>query len=73
MKTLKQRFTFRRVGGVLVALAASPAAFAQTGGFDQADIISEVTTYGAAAVAIVTAILLVRWGLHAMGVLRPRG
>lgn len=56
----------------VTSLVAAGSASAQSA-FDNGDILAKVTEYGASAVAIVAAILLVRWGLHAMGVLRPRG
>jgi len=59
--------------GITSMVAAGSAAAQSTGSFDNGDILAKVTEYGASAVAIVAAILLVRWGLHAMGVLRPRG
>lgn len=67
---LNSKATALAVGGT--ALVASSMASAQAT-FDTADVIADVGVYSAAALAIIAVIVLARWGLHATGLLRPRG
>lgn len=60
-----------------VAAATSTAVMAGTASaqasFDTSDILADIAMYSAAALGVIGAILLARWGLHATGLLRPRG
>ena len=70
---------FREMKSKVVAVAAATstalmasAASAQAS-FDTSDILADIAVYSAAALGVISAILLARWGLHATGLLRPRG
>lgn len=73
MKDLLARFK-TRANAMLAAcvFALMPAfAFAQsTGDFDPAPIISKIVSYGGMAVMIIGALLLAKWALRALGILK---
>ena len=73
-KTMFQKMKSKLVAGATAASTAvmAGAASAQAS-FDTTDILADVATYSAAALAVIAAILLARWGIHATGLLRPRG
>lgn len=56
----------------LCVLAALPmTSFAQSAGdFDGQEIIAKITTYGGVGVLIIGALLLARWGMKALGILK---
>lgn len=62
----------QKAGVAFTGLAASGAAFAQSTGPDTGGITTLITEYGAEAVALSIAFIIVLWGVHATGLLRPK-
>lgn len=60
----------RVIAGIAATALVPSFAFASGGGFDTSSITTKITEYGAAAVVVVTAMLLALWGIKALGLLK---
>lgn len=64
---------FKRVVAALTVALFSLPAFAASGSFDSASIVTKIQANAAEAVLIIGAFILAVWGLRAMGLLGRRG